>query len=72
MTLMCAHNQLFLPAVAKAKELLDAGTIGTVYEVRTTDSFYNDFDPSQHGLAGEQQDQRWWRARSTPGTTRRT
>ena len=27
-TLMCAHNQLFMPAVAKAKELLDAGTIG--------------------------------------------
>jgi predicted dehydrogenase len=54
-TLMCAHNQLFLPAVAKAKELLDAGTIGTVYEVRTTDSFYNDFDPSTMG----------WRASST-------
>jgi predicted dehydrogenase len=45
-TLMCAHNQLFLPAVAKAKELLDAGAIGRVYEVRTTDSFHNDFDPS--------------------------
>ena len=48
-TLMCAHNQLFLPAVAKAKELLDAGLLGTVYEVRTTDSFYNDFDPSTMG-----------------------
>lgn len=48
-TLMCAHNQLFLPAVAKAKELLEAGTIGTVYEVRTTDSFYNDFDPANMG-----------------------
>src|SRR5699024_1684417 len=44
-TLMCAHNQLFMPAVAKAKEILDAGTLGEVYEVRTTDSFYNDFDP---------------------------
>ncbi|GAA1587386.1 Gfo/Idh/MocA family oxidoreductase [Kribbella sancticallisti] len=54
-TLMCAHNQLFLPAVAKAKELLDAGTIGTVYEVRTTDSFYNDFDPTTMG----------WRASSS-------
>jgi predicted dehydrogenase len=54
-TLMCAHNQLFLPAVARAKELLDAGTIGTVYEVRTTDSFYNDFDPTTMG----------WRASST-------
>ncbi|WP_406053598.1 Gfo/Idh/MocA family protein [Kribbella sp. NBC_00889] len=48
-TLMCAHNQLFMPTVAKAKELLEAGTIGTVYEVRTTDSFYNNFDPSSMG-----------------------
>ncbi|MFD7159328.1 Gfo/Idh/MocA family protein [Kribbella sp. NPDC059898] len=48
-TLMCAHNQLFMPAVAKARELLQGGTIGTVYEVRTTDSFYNDFDPSTMG-----------------------
>ncbi|GAA0581817.1 Gfo/Idh/MocA family protein [Kribbella sandramycini] len=48
-TLMSAHNQLFMPAVAKAKELLEAGAIGTVYEVRTTDSFYNDFDPSSMG-----------------------
>ena len=48
-TLMSAHNQLFLPAVAKAKELLDSGSIGTVYEVRTTDSFYNDFDPENMG-----------------------
>jgi predicted dehydrogenase len=47
--LMCAHNQLFMPAVAKARELLQGGTIGTVYEVRTTDSFYNDFDPSSMG-----------------------
>jgi predicted dehydrogenase len=54
-TLMCAHNQLFLPAVAKAKQLLDAGIIGTIYEVRTTDSFYNDFDPTTMG----------WRASST-------
>src|SRR5699024_1872091 len=48
-TLMCAHNQLFMPAVAKAKEILDAGTLGEVYEVRTTDSFYNDFDPESMG-----------------------
>jgi predicted dehydrogenase len=48
-TLMCAHNQLFLPAVAKAKELIDAGTLGHVYEVRTTDSFFNDFDPENMG-----------------------
>ncbi|GAA2100272.1 Gfo/Idh/MocA family oxidoreductase [Microlunatus panaciterrae] len=48
-TLMSAHNQLFMPAVAKAKELLEAGTIGTVYEVRTTDSFFNNFDPANMG-----------------------
>ena len=48
-TLMCAHNQLFLPPVAKAKQLVDQGILGTVYEVRTTDSFYNDFDPQNMG-----------------------
>jgi predicted dehydrogenase len=48
-TLMSAHNQLFLPAVAKAKKLLDDGVLGRVYEVRTTDSFYNDFDPTTMG-----------------------
>lgn len=48
-TLMCAHNQLFLPAVAKAKELVDSGALGEVYEVRTTDSFFNDFDPENMG-----------------------
>jgi predicted dehydrogenase len=30
-TLMCAHNQLFLPAVSTAKQLLDEGILGTVY-----------------------------------------
>jgi predicted dehydrogenase len=48
-TLMCAHNQLFLPPVTKAKQLLHEGLLGTVYEVRTTDSFYNDFDPQNMG-----------------------
>ena len=48
-TLMCAHNQLFLPAVAKAKQLIEDGVLGRVYEVRTTDSFFNDFDPSTMG-----------------------
>jgi predicted dehydrogenase len=48
-TLMCAHNQLFLPAVAKAKALIESGTLGRVYEVRTTDSFFNDFDPENMG-----------------------
>ncbi|WP_432521581.1 Gfo/Idh/MocA family protein [Kineococcus sp. SYSU DK006] len=48
-TLMCAHNQLYFPSVAKAKELLGSGVLGTVYEVRTTDSFHNDFDPTTMG-----------------------
>ncbi|MBA8792801.1 putative dehydrogenase [Friedmanniella endophytica] len=48
-TLMCGHNQLFMPAVAKAKELLEQGVLGKVYEVRTTDSFYNNFDPENMG-----------------------
>ena len=48
-TLMCAHNQLFLPPVAKAKQLVDQGILGTVYEVRTTDSFYNEFEPQNRG-----------------------
>jgi predicted dehydrogenase len=51
-TLMSAHNQLFMPAVAKAREVLDSGVIGPVYEVRTTDSFFNDFDPATMGWRG--------------------
>lgn len=57
-TLMCAHNQLFLPPVAAARTLLQEGILGTVYQARTTDSFFNEFDPSTMG----------WRAhRSTSG-----
>jgi predicted dehydrogenase len=48
-TLMCANNQLFLPAVSTARELLDQSILGTVYEVRATDSFYNDFNPQNMG-----------------------
>ncbi len=39
-TLMCAHNQLYYPAVRRAKELLDAGALGCVYELRTVDTFF--------------------------------
>ncbi|WP_210480315.1 Gfo/Idh/MocA family protein [Naasia sp. SYSU D00948] len=49
MTLMCAHNQLFSPPVAKAVELLRSGLLGEIYEVRTTDSFFNDFSPENMG-----------------------
>lgn len=48
-TVMCAHNQLFLPAVAAAKELVQSGALGRVYEVRTTDSFFNDFTAESMG-----------------------
>lgn len=48
-TLMCAHNQLFSPAVAKARELIDGGVLGTIYQVRTTDSFINDFTEQTMG-----------------------
>lgn len=54
-TVMCAHNQLFLPAVRAAKELLDSGRLGRTYEVRTTDCFYSDFTPESMG----------WRAQAT-------
>ncbi len=57
-TLMCSHNQLFMPPVAAARNLLQEGILGQVYEARTTDCFFNDFDPANMG----------WRAhRSTSG-----
>lgn len=39
-TLMCAHNQLFLPAVAQARELIREGKLGKVFTARTTDVFH--------------------------------
>jgi predicted dehydrogenase len=48
-TLMCAHNNLFLPAVSRAKSLIDDGALGQIYEVRTVDIYYNDFDPTTMG-----------------------
>jgi predicted dehydrogenase len=48
-TIMCAHNQLFFPTVAEAKRLIDEGTFGRIYEVRTTDSFFNDFTVESMG-----------------------
>jgi predicted dehydrogenase len=38
-TYMSAHNQLFMPAVAEAKKMLDAGTIGKVRWLRSQDCF---------------------------------
>ncbi len=48
-TLMCAHNQLYMPPVARAKQLIQEGVLGRVYELRTTDSFYNNFNPKNMG-----------------------
>jgi predicted dehydrogenase len=47
--LMCAHNQVFVPSVRKARQLLDEGILGEIYEIRTLDSFYNNFDPKNIG-----------------------
>jgi predicted dehydrogenase len=38
-TLMCAHNQLFLPTVARAKQMIRDGVLGKVRAARTTDMF---------------------------------
>src|SRR5213076_2355522 len=38
-TLMCAHNQLFLPTVVAAREIVRSGKLGKVYAARTTDVF---------------------------------
>ncbi len=38
-TLMCAHNQLFDPAVRAAKQAANEGRIGKIYHVRTCDCF---------------------------------
>lgn len=48
-TLMCAHNQLTMPPVAKVKQMIQEGVFGKVYEIRTTDSFFNSFDPKNMG-----------------------
>ena len=51
-TLMCAHNQLFLPAVARARQMISGGDLGTIYEARTTDSFFHTLDPTTIGWRG--------------------
>jgi predicted dehydrogenase len=51
-TLMCAHNLLFLPTVGRARELIREGRLGSVYVARTTDSFFNTLDASSIGWRG--------------------
>lgn len=48
-TLMCSHNQLFMPPVARARALLDEGVLGDTYELRTTDSFFSHLAPENMG-----------------------
>lgn len=52
-TLMCAHNQLFEPAIARARELLTAGVLGTIYLARTSDCFRADRTAEQWGWRRE-------------------
>jgi len=56
--LMCAHNQLFLPSVIRAKQMIAAGELGKVYGLRTTDCFV---------LDATEEDLGWRAARSTSG-----
>lgn len=57
-TLMCAHNQLYTPAMRRARELLDAGALGQLYTIRTVDAFYHSW--SDPGTS-------WRSARATMG-----
>jgi predicted dehydrogenase len=48
-TLMCAHNLLFLPTVGPARELIREGRLGSLYTARTTDSFFSPADATNIG-----------------------
>jgi predicted dehydrogenase len=48
-TLMCAHNQLFEPAIAQARAVLETGRLGTVYMARTSDCFRADRTAEEWG-----------------------
>jgi predicted dehydrogenase len=52
-TLMCAHNQLFLPTVARARDMIRDGSLGKIRAARTTDMFYMTVEGDRLG----------WRAR---------
>ena len=38
-SVMCAHNQLYYPAVQRAREMLTEGILGRIYEIRTVEGF---------------------------------
>lgn len=52
-TMMCAHNQLFDPAVAKAREMLAQGVLGKIVFARTCDCFYHTLPLDQWGWRAE-------------------
>ena len=52
-TLMCAHNQLYEPAIAHARDLLREGVLGDIYLARTTDCFRADRTAEQWGWRRE-------------------
>jgi predicted dehydrogenase len=51
-TLMCAHNQLYLPAVAATRDMVRSGRLGKVYAARTTDVFALDLTAETIGWRG--------------------
>ena len=61
-TYMSAHNQLFLPAVVKAKEMLDAGTLGRVFWLRSQDCFWANWGEGGNPFKGT-----WRESRDTQG-----
>ena len=52
-TLMCAHNQLFEPAIERARAMLQANALGEVYLARTCDCFRADRTAEQWGWRRE-------------------
>lgn len=51
-TFMAAHNQLFYGSVGLARELIRAGSLGQIYEVRINETFYADAVPGSMGWRG--------------------
>jgi predicted dehydrogenase len=52
---MCAHNQIFTPAVQRAKELLTEHNLGRIYEIRTVDAFRLSWDTGNIGWRGKKE-----------------
>jgi predicted dehydrogenase len=48
-TLMCAHNQLFMPSIQLARKMMSDGTLGKIYSIRTVDAFYHHLNPTSMG-----------------------